>query len=134
MYTHLDAIPHKLTQGTEPVDFACDEHLWESVSVTVERWKDLCACPAALTWKKSKDRPMFPKADGSSEQSATGTPWFMIAGNGCIGIDPVRRYDPAVSTPRSNVLSKVAYQDLVPRKSPCESLLRHREVERRRTK
>lgn len=37
MYTHLDAIPHKLTQGTEPVDFACDEHLWESVSVTVER-------------------------------------------------------------------------------------------------
>ena len=46
---------------------------------------------ATNTWKKSKDKPMFPKIEGSSEQSATCTPWFKIAGRGCIGIEPVKR-------------------------------------------
>lgn len=29
---------------------------------------------------------------GSSEDSTTGMPWFMITGRGCMGIDEVRRY------------------------------------------
>jgi hypothetical protein len=29
---------------------------------------------------------------GSSEESTTGMPWFMITGRGCMGIDEVRRY------------------------------------------
>lgn len=41
------------------------------------------------TWKKSYERPMLPKTDGSSEQSVTGTPWFITAGSGCVGIDEV---------------------------------------------
>lgn len=34
---------------------------------------------------------MFPNTAGSSEQSATGTPWAINAGSGCIGIEDVKR-------------------------------------------
>lgn len=34
---------------------------------------------------------MFPNTAGSSEHSATGTPWFNKTGNGCMGIDDVKR-------------------------------------------
>jgi hypothetical protein len=44
------------------------------------------------TWKKSKLKPMFWNIDGSSELSATGTPWFIKMGRGCIGIDAASLY------------------------------------------
>jgi hypothetical protein len=46
------------------------------------------------TWKKSKLKPMFWNSDGSSELSATGTPWLIKIGRGCIGIDAVNLYSP----------------------------------------
>jgi len=44
------------------------------------------------TWKKSYERLRFPKIAGSSEFSATGTPLLSRTGNGCIGIEDVRRW------------------------------------------
>ncbi len=85
MRTYPDAIPHELTKGGEPMNVARDEHL------AIIGHKDTHAYERrlrALAWKKSKDRPMFPNTAGSSEHSATCTPWFMSAGSGCIGIEP----------------------------------------------
>jgi len=52
-----------------------------------------------ITWKKSNDSPILSNIAGSSEDSTTGTPWFMMTGRGrgCISIDDVRHYHPLAS-------------------------------------
>lgn len=46
---------------------------------------------ATRTWKKSKDNPMFPKTDGSSELRMTFTPLLSKIGRGWAGIEDVNR-------------------------------------------
>ena len=67
------------------MNIARDKHL---STIGYEDTRDYGSVVSTLTWKKSKDRPMFPNTAGSSEHSATCTPWFMSAGSGCIGIEP----------------------------------------------
>lgn len=53
---------------------------------------------------------MLPNTAGSSEQSVTGTPWFMTAASGCIGIDVVSRWSKSsvrpMVTPRRRKIAR----------------------------
>jgi len=83
----LDTISCNVPQREQASDFACCEDLY--IRMDKRQWK---GHKVKQTWKKSKLRPMFWNSDGSSELSATGTPWLIKVGRGCIGIDAVSLY------------------------------------------
>lgn len=57
---------------------------------------------------------MFPNIAGSSEHSETGTPWFIIIGSGCIGIEDVRRFVPRALAIKLATPVRRSHEDFVP--------------------
>jgi hypothetical protein len=57
---------------------------------------------------------MFPNTAGSSEHNATGTPWFNSTGNGCMGIDDVKRCPQPLQYPFVGIKKK-SYQNFIPK-------------------
>jgi hypothetical protein len=58
---------------------------------------------------------MFPNTAGSSEHSATGTPWFNKTGNGCMGIDDAKRCPQPFQCLFVGNQKKKSYQNLIPK-------------------
>lgn len=85
VHAHLYAVSGQRSQRAQPRDLARHQDL---IYVRLSRFTR----SSRPTWKKSYVRPMFPNTDGSSDERATGTPWFSMIGRGCRGIEDVKRF------------------------------------------